>query len=228
MSVSSADSITGTTSRATCWSLTINNPLATDYEVSLPPNWKLTGQLEKGKEGTMHYQGALITPQVRFSAVKKVFPKAHIEAAKNKAALMNYVHKDDTRVGEVADRRGATIPTLFEYQHTVARGIVNEWRTTRHYTDTDFKKMDNKHIMSLVDRMVSKDIENGVNGIEYIAINPMWIAAWRKFGKSMLIREYKAIETSQSIDEEDSDYAPPTSDSPSQNDAQAQNGVCNL
>lgn len=190
----SADSITGTSQRATCWSITINNPETKDYDLTLPPNWKLTGQLEEGKQGTKHYQGCLQTPQVRFSAVKKLFPRAHIEIARNKGALINYVHKDDTRVGEVADSRGATIPTLFEYQHTVAKRIVGRFVEHRNYGYTDFKKLDSKHIMSLVDRVVQEDIEDGINGIEYIAINPMWIAAWKKFGKSMLVREFKVVQ----------------------------------
>lgn len=89
--------------RGSCWSITVNNPTLADMEPELPPCWKLTGQLESGEEGTTHYQGMLSTPQVRFSAVKKVFQRAHIELARNKAALAKYVHKDDTRIAEVSD-----------------------------------------------------------------------------------------------------------------------------
>jgi len=41
------------------------------------------------------------TPQVRFSAVKKAFPRAHIEVARNPAALATYVSKEETRVGQL-------------------------------------------------------------------------------------------------------------------------------
>lgn len=95
------------TSRATCWSVTINNP--TKDEVATWANlrqnflWikEVKGQLEKGENGTEHIQGLLRTEQVRFSQVKKVFPRAHIEIARNQFALSAYVNKDDTRVAEI-------------------------------------------------------------------------------------------------------------------------------
>ena len=61
------------TERATCWSLTINNPTEQDLKVSLPAGWSMTGQMERGEEGTEHYQGMLKTTQVRFTAVKNYF-----------------------------------------------------------------------------------------------------------------------------------------------------------
>lgn len=100
--------------RGTCWSITINNPTADDMSPTLPAGWKLVGQMEKGEEGTLHYQGMLTTNQVRFSAVKKVFSRAHIELAKNRKGLEKYVHKPETRVSEVSDIV-SNIPTLFEY-----------------------------------------------------------------------------------------------------------------
>lgn len=48
--------------------------------------------------GKLHWQVALLTEQVRFSAIKKFLPTAHIELARNKDALLNYVEKDDTAV----------------------------------------------------------------------------------------------------------------------------------
>ena len=59
--------------RGSTWSITINNPSEKDLHPTLPAKWAMTGQLEKGAEGTEHYQGMVSTPQVRFSAVKKVF-----------------------------------------------------------------------------------------------------------------------------------------------------------
>lgn len=55
-------------------------------------------QDEIGDEGTLHIQGAVQTTQVRFSAIKKWLPRAHIEVARNKKALLNYVEKEDTAV----------------------------------------------------------------------------------------------------------------------------------
>lgn len=77
--------------RARYWSLTINNPTPDDEEriaLARQRGWRVEGQLEKGEEGTPHYQLCLdCGAQQRFSAVKKAFPRAHIEAAKSAVAL---------------------------------------------------------------------------------------------------------------------------------------------
>lgn len=173
------------TDRATCWSVTINNPKEDEYKIVLPARWKLEGQLEKGEEGTMHFQGMLSTPQIRFSAVKKVFPRAHIEVARNKAALAKYVQKEETRVATVE-----RIPTLFEYQTIIAE----KWR------DEEFRAIGNRRIeaniftdwddvaMLYLDKLVSEDIESGRRGAEFIAINPMWRSSWKKFWSSIIKR----------------------------------------
>jgi len=182
-----------TTERGNCWSITINNPTEEDLNPTLPAGWALTGQMEKGENGTEHYQGMLTTTQVRFSAVKKVIKRGHIELARNKTALKAYVHKEDTRVGVVADRQ-SDIPTLFDYQHTVAK----KW------DDNDFRELLDRRLtenpkttvgdvaLDYVDSIVAIDIENGMIGIEYIAINPMWRSAWKKFWRSMVARERSA------------------------------------
>lgn len=88
--------------RSSHWSLTVNNPTAADYEqinLARQRGWKITGQQEVGAEGTPHLQLHLATPQVRFAAVKKVFTRAHIEPARNMAALEAYVNKEETRAG---------------------------------------------------------------------------------------------------------------------------------
>lgn len=184
------------TERATCWSITINNPTAEDLNPTLPAGWSMTGQIEVGGEtGTEHYQGMITTPQVRFTAVKKVFPRAHIEVARNKSALQKYVHKDDTRVGEVQDKK-SVIPTLFDYQHTVA----SKWN------EEDWKELLNRKLeedpkvaigdvaLDYVDTIVAQDIENGMIGVEYIGINPMWRSAWKKFWRQMVSRERQKME----------------------------------
>lgn len=173
--------------RATCWSITINNPLITDYQIPLPVGWTLEGQLEKGEQGTEHYQGMLRTPQARFSAIKKVFPRAHIEVAKNPAALKKYVHKEETRVAEVE-----RIPTLFEYQTLIAKKWVEDEyqeRVKRCIQSNKIPDFD-EIAMCYLDTLVATDIEqNGRRGAEFIAINPMWRASWRKFWRSIIIRD---------------------------------------
>lgn len=184
-----ADSITGT-ERATCWSITINNPTPQDTGCDLPAGWVLTGQFEEGgNSGTRHFQGMLTTPQVRFRAVKKVFPRANIQVARNRKALAKYVSKQETRVAEFTTRQ-SDIPTIFEYQNTVA----SRWSWDAYNARIKFK-IDNRMLpdyddvaMEYLDALVSEDIENGVRGIEFIAINPMWRSSWKKFWRSIIIR----------------------------------------
>lgn len=181
--------------RGTCWSITINNPTDEDLKPSFPNNkWVMNGQLEKGEGGTLHYQGMLTTPQVRFSAVKKCLPRAHIELAKNKTALQKYVTKEETRVATV-DTVSNNIPTLFDYQHTIA----SKWddiefaQYVEEFDDADIVRLGMGEIaLRYVDKLVERDIMDGVCGIEYIAINPMWRSAWKRFYKSMVHRERMA------------------------------------
>lgn len=198
------------TERATCWSITINNPTEQDLKVSLPAGWSMTGQMERGEEGTEHYQGMLKTQQVRFTAVKKLFPRAHIEVARNRKALEKYVHKDETRLATVPDNKSPQV-SLFDYQHTIAarwddnvfyqrvqqrRDFEDDHKTEKYQEEDDLA-------MEYLDSMVAEDIENGVIGIEYIAINPMWRSAWKKFWRQMVARERKLIADMQDRQTED-------------------------
>lgn len=174
--------------RATCWSITINNPTEEDLNVDLPAGWKLTGQLEKGEQGTEHYQGMLTTPQVRFSAVKKVIRRGHIEAAKNRKALEKYVHKEDTRVGTVQDRQ-SDIPTLFEYQTIIAEAWNQDEFLELVESPANQLTPENELAMRYVDRLVARDIEeNSRRGAEFIGINPMWRSSWKIFWRSIIKR----------------------------------------
>lgn len=94
------------TDKATWWSITEYQP---EYQDMLKdntkwPDWVKTvyGGLEECPETKrVHFQGALqCVRQVRFSAVKQWLPKAHIEAARSKDALMQYAMKEETAVGE--------------------------------------------------------------------------------------------------------------------------------
>lgn len=179
------------TERATCWSITINNPTEEDLTPSFPAGWVMKGQIEVGDETeTRHYQGMLTTPQVRFSAVRKVLPRAHVEIARNRKALEQYVQKEDTRLETVPPIQ-SNIPTLFDYQHTIAgRWDQEEWlQFANDRMDGDKKITIDDLALEYVDRMVAQDIESGVCGVEYIAINPMWRSAWKKFWRSMVARE---------------------------------------
>lgn len=175
-----------TTDRASCWSITINNPTSEDVKCEMP-GWKLSGQYEEGEEGTKHFQGMLTTPQVRFSAVKRVYPRAHIEVARNKKALAAYTTKEDTRVATY-DTTG--VPTIFEYQ----RKVSEQW------DDAEFKKCqamfpnkaDDEVAMIYLDSICSIMINEGASGLEFIAINPMWRSSWKRFYRSIITRNARS------------------------------------
>jgi len=180
-------------SRSACWSITINNPTEEDLDFKrvIANGWRMQGQIEKGnKDGTIHYQGMLVTPQKpAFSTVKRVLPRAHIEVARQKELLAKYVHKDETRVATV-ETKGIEIPTLFEYQDTVAKELsferVEEYVKLNH-SHHNMISIDDA-AMQVIDIIVKKHIEGGMRGIEFIAINPMWLSSWKKFWRSIIKR----------------------------------------
>lgn len=196
--------------RATCWSITINNPTEEDKRLieSPPvPGWELKGQYERGQEGTFHYQGMLTTPQVRFAAVKKVYRRAHIQVARNKHALENYVRKEETREALV---ESVSIPSIFEYQTIIAK----KWRDEKfeEYRKQLPRKDYDDIAMLYLDSLVAEDIANGQRGAEWIASNPMWRNAWKKFWRVIIQRENAAREAPS---DESSGTSPPCADSPS-------------
>lgn len=180
--------------RGGCWSITINNPTAEDEKqlASLKDQpWfkSFKSQLEQGTEGTKHIQGCLRTTQQRFSTIKKALPRAHIEVARNALALTKYVEKSDTRL----EKRGDVvrdIPTLFEYQTIVAAELTVEMVHTRQmeYLEDKIFKDSGDIALEVVDEAVAKHIRNGMRGVEYIAINPMWRSSWKKFWRSIIER----------------------------------------
>ena len=173
-----------TTRRATIWSITINNPTKEEVEGTLPPGWNLEGQYERGEEnGTLHFQGLLKTTQVRFSAVKRQFPRARIEVARNEDALRNYVHKEETRVGEFTPVR---TPNIFEVQTSVCgMWVKKEYEEIRDAL-ADLNKKD--AVLLYVDRLVDRMIRSGIRGIEFISINPMWRSSWSRHAHAILHR----------------------------------------
>lgn len=83
--------------------LTWNNPDITLHELQDQVRAAgadcFQGQLEKGEEGTPHFQFYIRYASKRhFTAVSKQFPKCHIETAKNPNASYDYCGKEDTRI----------------------------------------------------------------------------------------------------------------------------------
>lgn len=192
--------------------MTINNPTEEDLKPLLPAGWRLEGQPEKGEQGTEHFQGMLRTPQVRFSAVKKVLPRAHIELARNAAALQLYVKKDETRAGEYQVIESA-IPTIWEYQKTVAQ----KWDPTVFQGLIDARENQSKSIdqivLKYVDSIVAQHVRAGMRGVEFIAINPMWRTTWKHFWASIIERDGVSSQTSFGCASSPQQAACPASDS---------------
>lgn len=191
--------------RATCWSVTWYPPTdSLDREVSqreieayaqrvLLPGWYIPkdgGQMEQcPTTGRYHYQAMLRTPQVRKSAVIAAMDKAHIERAVHSAKLANYVQKAETRVASIASAE--PLLTIFTYQAIIA-DMYNEEEckayVQRRMELTEWKEQYGEAFLKYIDTLVSKDIRNGRKGVEYVAFNPMWRAAWKLFGPDIIFR----------------------------------------
>jgi len=196
------------TERATAWSITINNPTEQDTNVVLPAGWSLEGQFEQGAEGTHHFQGYLKTPQVRFSQVKSNFPRANIQVARNKKALQQYVHKSDSRV---APFEANVSKNIFQWQAEVAK-LWNEDEFDEYWIQYPTKTQTDCALL-YVDSITAKLIEKGAQGLEFIAVNPMWRSAWKRFYVSIIKRYASQVQEDGTPQEE-----PPSS--PGQNEEQ--------
>lgn len=183
-------------SRATCWSVTINNPSLKDeeeIEVARQKGWRVEGQKEAGENGTVHYQLLVRTPQVRFAAVKKQFSRAHIEVARNPGALASYVHKEETRVAELG-APSDKYPSLNKYWDMIyAKFDVSEkWGWDQ--TNPDVVFYDERLQIELeldplawLDIVTAEFIEQGYF-VEHHVVNPAVRSQWRKFFRAILKR----------------------------------------
>lgn len=171
-----------TTTRATSWSITINNPTKSDEEniqlARQKSGWSVIGQLERGENGTPHYQLMLKTPQVRFSAIKNAFPRAHIEIARNAVALETYVQKDETRIGEIESN--AMYPSL-----TKMWDLFYDFKY-----DWDFENynlFNKEQWLDHFDEFISWSISVGYH-TETMAVNPQIRAIVAKFMPAIFVR----------------------------------------
>lgn len=180
--------------RANCWSVTINNPTQTDeYNIqsARQKGWKIEGQLEQGKEGTEHYQLMVRTPQVRFTAVKKQFPRAHIEVARNVEALKQYVTKEDTRkdtLPETSDKYPslAKLWDLFQEWHDKHPTLVPD-----QYKDGAEEYAPQIHCpdkrLAVFDMFIAGAIVKGYH-VETMGVNPQIRSCVKNYMYQLLIR----------------------------------------
>ena len=193
--------------RATCWSVTINNPVASDEDrlgEARQKGWKVDGQLEKGENGTPHYQLIVRTPQVRFSAVKKAFPRAHIEVARNAVALASYVKKEETREGELPQTE-SKFPSLAGFYKLLVPVLFNI--EDKHYR-IDFAggwynksvKIDaEQRLLDVLDIGTSALIRQGYH-VETLVVNSQTRSVWKRFGLEIIDRTIAEMSADRQTD----------------------------
>jgi len=190
-----------TTTRSMWWSVTINNPTGDDEELialARQAGWRVEGQLEKGEAGTPHYQLAVKSPgQVRFSAVKKRFPRAHIEAAREPSALKKYVVKEETRVAQLPTTQ-ELYPSLSKYWELIADEIyawnpyiLDCWEDPKAFEWSASKAgMALPGAVEAMNEATSRLIMKGYH-VETLAANPGTISSWKKFHVALCRRVSK-------------------------------------
>ena len=171
--------------RATCWSVTINNPTKSDDEnISMAQQrsgWAVYGQEEMGENGTPHYQLMVTTPQVRFSAVKKAFPRAHIEVARDRKALTAYVKKEDTRVASLqTDNKYPSLQTLWD----MFAEFVNN-KKYRNLVDTSPERR-----LEIFDDFIRDAIDKGFM-VETMGVNPQMRSSVKQYGENIVLRSLR-------------------------------------
>jgi len=180
--------------RSIYWSVTINNPRDDDEEniaVARQRGWIVEGQKEVGENGTPHYQLMVNTrTQQRFPALKKVFPRAHIELARKPTALKQYVHKVETRVSALPES---------------SRFVTSQTQLWKLVVDVlESADIDKEHrIMIGEDRAYNPDrfdplasldyaadtlIRQGYYCVETMVVNPQTRSAFQKFWRSIVAR----------------------------------------
>lgn len=176
--------------RSTCWSITINNPTPDDREQlnrCSQKGWRIEGQQEVGENGTLHYQCLLRTPQVRFNAVKNHFTRAHIDIARNVSALERYVHKEETRVGDLPLEPNK-YPSLSRYWGLVYTYCVDNLLLDCAYPHRPvwYKTVD---VLGVLDEATDYLIREGYH-VETLCVNPQTRSAFLKFALAIFRRAY--------------------------------------
>ena len=190
------------TERSNNWSVTINLKTMTldradeFIQLARQKGWIINGQLEQGELGTQHYQLHVKTPQVRFSAIKRAFPSAHIEVARNVKALATYVQKSETRVGALPepDEKYMTPAKLWDiifdrYNTNDKDGwydIGDEHDEVKFYHESDQRLLD-KDPLQWLDNECSYLIRRGYS-IDALIVNPAIRSFWKKFYSDILYR----------------------------------------
>lgn len=184
-----------TTRKATVWSLTINNPTPSDEEAiaqARQKHWKVDGQIEVGKNGTRHYQLIVKTPHIRGAAIKKQFPRAHIEIARDAKKLETYVHKEETRESELP-QQNEWYPSLQKVWEMFA-----DWIEDRRETLAKESWSPDKFLQRF-DMFIEDMIFQGYV-VETIGVNPQVRSCVKKYGRAIVIRANMRRQTDSQTD----------------------------
>ena len=178
-----------TTKKASDWSITINNPTDADREAirTLGQHKWFKGFVNQVEEAsTEHIQGYLKTEYIRFSAVKKVFPRAHIEVAVNKHALKTYCEKNDLTYKAEGEEVAETLSVGSVHRNAAAKYPTYE------ACKAEYDKQENpeEYALTELDDAVKKLIRKGVFGVEFIGANPQTRSVYKKYYLSLMYREY--------------------------------------
>lgn len=161
--------------RATAWCITMWLTEETGYTKetidtfvqNMPNDWSLEGQMEQGHDsGKLHYQLLLKTPQTRGTRVQKFFPKCYIDEAHKFHALKQYVHKEDTRVGEFK-----TVENRSPQWSTVCDRFFT-WVLSTQPMCGFFGTLDEEKLR-LWDKFIGISIEEGMR-VDIIGVNPQY------------------------------------------------------
>lgn len=196
--------------RASCWSLTLyydvnDKPVDVDFQLpSIPAGWTVEGQIEECPETKrLHYQGMAKTPQIRRSALDRIFgTKNHYEKAISRVGLEDYVHKPETRIAEVATK---SVMNMYDFSKYIAEKFeMEEYEIMKKTADdlsykTDGKiKADYEAVMlEYIDELVCEAIESGIEGAEWNGSNPAFRAMWKKYGLAVVKRTLRARQDRQ-------------------------------
>lgn len=159
-------------------------------EAARSKGWGVEGQLEEGEEGTQHYQLMVKTPQERFAALKKVFPTAHIEVARNKKALEQYVHKEDTRV----EKLKSIEVTFLTYPQV--RTQFFKWLISVNGPPHPYHIHDPDDRLREWDRFIGLSIEEGMN-CDLIGMNPQHRGCISKYWYHYIAYELDSRQTQE-------------------------------
>lgn len=196
-----------TTSRASHWGITLNNPTEEDrLLIRSQPKWlrMVKGQDEIGVNGTLHIQAYANTDQVRMSALKQWLPRAHFVALTTKAHIDNmkeYVHKvDGTEVAntqfEIVIRAADNYQSL-SMANVLTKMAANAWTQgdiSSYMIDKNVKKTDQAYEDEYWD-IVNKIIVEDENLITLFTM-PQYLKAWVKTRKVWIAKNQVDSQTS--------------------------------